>query len=48
MPNVPAETIVIPQPSREPVAALRESFNLDDLLDEDGCLILPEEQKDDE
>lgn len=43
MGNVPEVPIVIPQPSREPVAPLRESFDMGDLLDEHGMLIVPEE-----
>lgn len=45
MVNVEPDKIVIPQPTQEPVAALRESYNLDDLLDEDGLIIVPDDQK---
>lgn len=35
--------VVIPQPRREPVEPLRQSFNLDDLIDDDDNIILPED-----
>lgn len=37
--------VIVPQPSRPPVAPLREAFDLDDLLDEDGILLVPGEDE---